>query len=78
MTARDDDAFVALPPRSQIIPLAILSLVFAAWFALCYGGAAALAQFIPWRVQVELPIDARLPFWPGVSSRLTLTPCQSA
>jgi membrane-associated phospholipid phosphatase len=75
MTAPDDDAFVALPPSSQIIPLAILSLVFAAWFALCYGGAAALAQFIPWRAQVELPIDARLPFWPGAAALyLTIGP----
>ena len=75
MMGTNDDAFVALPSRSQITPLSILSLVFAAWFALCYGGAAALAQFIPWRVQVELPIDSRLPFWPGASALyLTIGP----
>lgn len=69
------DGFAALPPREQWASLAILSGVFAAWFVLCYGGAAALAQFIPWRVHVELPIDSRLPFWPAASALyLTIGP----
>ena len=75
MTGPAGDAFAALPPRSQITALAVLSLVFAAWFVLCYGGAAVLAQYIPWRVKVELPIDTRLPFWPGASALyLTIGP----
>jgi membrane-associated phospholipid phosphatase len=64
--------FVALPPRSEIANLALLSLALAAWFGLCYGGAAALAPFIPWRVSVALPVDASMPFVP-VASALYLT-----
>ena len=49
--------FAALPPRSEWANLSLLTLLFAAWFGLCYGGAAALAQYIPWRAFVELPVD---------------------
>jgi membrane-associated phospholipid phosphatase len=70
-----DGRFAALPPRSEWSSLARLTLVFACWFGLCYGGAAALAQYIPWRVSVELPIDSRLPFWPAAAALyLTITP----
>jgi hypothetical protein len=45
-------ALVALPPRSEWSNLLLLTLTFAAWFGICYGGAAALAQYIPWRAHV--------------------------
>jgi membrane-associated phospholipid phosphatase len=67
--------FAALPPRSEYANLALLTAAFAAWFGLCYGGAAALAPQIPWRVDVQLPLDTRLPFWPGAAALyLTITP----
>ncbi len=55
------EAFAALPPRSEWKSLALLVAIFTAWFCLCYGGAAALAPHIPWRVHVKLPIDLSLP-----------------
>lgn len=71
----NDRRFAALPSRSEYSSLAWLTLAFAGWFGLCYGGAAALAQYIPWRVAVELPIDSRLPFWPAAALLyLTITP----
>ena len=67
--------FAALPPRDEYANLALLSVAFAVWFGLCYGGAAALAPYLPWRVDVQLPLDARLPFWPGAAALyLTITP----
>lgn len=69
------EPFAALPPRSEWHSLTRQALVFAAWFALCYGGAAALVEHIPWRVDVKLPIDTQLPFWPGAAAwYLTITP----
>ena len=59
--------FVALPPREQWRPLAVLSGTFAVWFALCYGGGAFVSAYIPWRVWVELPLDAQLPYHPGAA-----------
>ena len=47
--------------------LAGIAGLFAAWFGLCYGGAAALAQYIPWRAFVELPVDVKFPYWPGAA-----------
>ncbi len=71
----NDGRFAALPARSEYASLAWLALIFAAWFGLCYGGAAALAQYVPWRVDVALPIDSRLPFWPAAAALyLTITP----
>ena len=68
-------AFAALPPRAEIVNLAVLSLLFAAWFGLCYGGGAFMAQYIPWRLDVQLPVDSQLPFWPGAAALyLTITP----
>ena len=70
-----DARFAALPPRTEWPNLALLTLVFAGWFCLCYGGAAALADDIPWRVTVELPIDTQLPFWPAAAVLyLTISP----
>lgn len=67
--------FAALPPRGEIANLAILTFLFAVWFGLCYGGGAFTAQYIPWRLDVELPIDSHLPFWPGAAALyLTITP----
>ena len=67
--------FLALPQRDEAANLAILALFFALWFGLCYCGAAALVQFIPWRMSVQLPIDSQIPFWPGAAAiYLTIVP----
>jgi membrane-associated phospholipid phosphatase len=68
-------AFAAIPPRSEWANLALLTFTFAAWFGICYGGAAALVQFIPWRVPIELPLDAAMPLLPAASALyLTILP----
>ena len=70
-----DARFAALPPRNEWPALALLTLVFAGWFCLCYGGAAVLVTYIPWRVSVELPLDSQLPFWPAAAALyLTIGP----
>ncbi len=67
--------FFALPPRAESANLILLTAAFAVWFGLCYGSGACFSQFIPWRVSVELPLDARLPFWPGAAALyLTIGP----
>lgn len=67
--------FAAWPPREEWGPLAARVVAFTGWFVLCYGGAAALASHIPWRMSVELPADEWLPFWPGAAALyLTIGP----
>jgi membrane-associated phospholipid phosphatase len=59
--------FAAIPPREQWWPLLVLSGTFAVWFALCYGGGAFASAMVPWRVWVEVPLDAQLPYHPGAA-----------
>jgi membrane-associated phospholipid phosphatase len=67
--------FATLPPRTEVANLALLTLAFAAWFALCYGAGSALPAYLPWRAQVALPMDAQIPFWPGAAALyLSITP----
>ena len=59
--------FLAWPPRAEAANLFILAGIFAFTFVLLYGGASALSAYIPWRVPLQLPLDARLPFVPGAA-----------
>ncbi|HET9474915.1 MAG TPA: phosphatase PAP2 family protein [Steroidobacteraceae bacterium] len=59
--------FLAWPPRAEAASLFILAGTFALTFILLYGGASALSAYVPWRVPMQLPLDARLPFIPGAA-----------
>ena len=71
----DSARFLAWPQRAEAASLFILAGTFALIFMLLYGGASALSAYIPWRVPMALPLDARLPFVPAAAIvYLTITP----
>lgn len=59
--------FLAWPPRAEAANVFILAGTFALSFVLLYGGASALSAYVPWRVPMALPLDARLPFVPDAA-----------
>ena len=69
------ERFAALPPRTEVANLAIITAAFGLTFLLCYGGASALSAYVPWRVPLALSLDEQLPFIPGAAIiYLTISP----
>jgi membrane-associated phospholipid phosphatase len=67
--------FLGKPARDDVPALAILTLTFALTFAVLYGLGSVLSAFVPWRVPLALPLDARVPFWPAAAAiYLTILP----
>ncbi len=56
--------FFWLPPVAHLRTAVTLSVLVSAWFLLVYGGASALSAHVPWRIRVDLPWEATIPFVP--------------
>lgn len=61
-------SFLGAPNREDIPAMFILALVYTLIFEVLYGAASALAPFVPWRVHVDFPFEARIPFVPGAAA----------
>lgn len=59
--------FLAIPAADERPRLAAMSVVFLASFVVLFGGADQLSAHVPWRVAVDLPFEARIPFVPAMS-----------
>jgi membrane-associated phospholipid phosphatase len=59
-----DASFLGPVPRKQIRIVLILALIYSLVFDVFYGGASLLAPYVPWRVRVDFPFEARIPFVP--------------
>jgi membrane-associated phospholipid phosphatase len=51
-------------PRQNIRTVVVLAIVYSLVFDVLYGGASWLARHVPWRVHVDFPFEARIPFVP--------------
>jgi membrane-associated phospholipid phosphatase len=53
-----------MAPREHIRRVVGLAIVYSLVFDVLYGGASWLARYVPWRVHVDFPLEARIPFVP--------------
>lgn len=53
-----------MTPRQNIRIVVVLALVYSLVFDVLYGGASLFARYVPWRVHVDFPFEARIPFVP--------------
>jgi membrane-associated phospholipid phosphatase len=70
-----DARFFAVPEKRHRVRAFGLALSFGILFAAAYVGASAISGYIPWRIDVALPFDRHVPFWPAASlAYLSVTP----
>lgn len=56
-------------PRGRDAPLAgFLSVVFGVVFVVFYGGASAVSGWVPYRIRIDLPFEAKIPFVPQAAA----------
>jgi membrane-associated phospholipid phosphatase len=60
----NDSRFFGPVPRKQIRSVVILAVMYSLVFDVLYGGASVLAPYVPWRIRVDFPFEARIPFVP--------------
>jgi membrane-associated phospholipid phosphatase len=62
-------------PREQIRGILVLAIVYSLVFDILYGAASVFAVHVPWRVHVDFPFEARVPFVPDAAAiYLTVLP----
>jgi membrane-associated phospholipid phosphatase len=61
-------AFFGVAKREDLPAILILTLAYTLIFEVLYGAASALAPFVPWRVHVDFPFEAHIPFVPEAAA----------
>lgn len=60
----DAEPLLRLPRGSDAFPAGLLTASFVVVFLICYGGASYFSGWMPYRIRIDLPFEAQIPFVP--------------
>ncbi len=67
MSKRSPEPLLALPRGDDALNVYGFTVAFMIFFLALYGGASFVSGFVPWRIHVDFPFEASIPFVPAAS-----------